>query len=65
MRSFAFKNRKRPGSTSAGSTLVGVRLPTADLAALDKWISEQPKPMSRPMALRMMLAKVTETKRPT
>ena len=43
-----------------GATLVGVRLPPSDLAALDKWISKQPEEMTRPQALREMMAMVIE-----
>jgi hypothetical protein len=54
-------NRKKPvGRPPVGATLVGVRLPPADLAMLDKWITKQPAPMTRPEALRAMMAMVLE-----
>jgi hypothetical protein len=52
--------KKRIGRPPVGATLVGVRLPPVDLAALDKWIARQPEPMSRPEALRAMMAMVLE-----
>lgn len=56
-------NRKRkPGRPPVGSTLVGVRLPPAELAELDAWIAKQPEPMSRPEALRAMMAMVLKKK---
>lgn len=48
--------KKRIGRPPVGATLVGVRLPPDDLAALDKWIAKQKEPMTRPEALRAMLA---------
>lgn len=45
------KRPKGPG------TPVLVRLQPADLAALDGWIREQPKIMTRPEAVRAILAK--------
>jgi hypothetical protein len=52
------KSRGRP-ATGQG-TLVGVRLQPSELAALDKWIARQPDEMTRPQALRAMMAMVTE-----
>ena len=51
------KRRGRPVTTGKG-TLIGVRLPPLDLAALDKWIAKQPGEMNRPEALRAMMAMV-------
>lgn len=51
------KKRGRPVTTGKGM-LIGVRLQPADLAALDAWIARQKEPMTRPEALRAMLAKV-------
>ncbi|MGY2905744.1 hypothetical protein [Bradyrhizobium sp. URHC0002] len=39
---------------------MGVRLPPHDLQALDKWIAKQPGEMTRPEALRAMMAMVFE-----
>jgi hypothetical protein len=33
-----------------------VRLPPQQLAALDAWIADQPKPISRPEAIRAMVS---------
>jgi hypothetical protein len=52
--------KKRIGRPPVGATLVGVRLPPSDLAALDKWIGKQPRGMTRPQALRAMMALVIE-----
>jgi hypothetical protein len=52
--------KKRIGRPPVGATLVGVRLPPLDLAALDRWIARQPEPMTRPEALRAMMATVLE-----
>jgi hypothetical protein len=57
-------NRKRkPGRPPVGSTLVGVRLPPPELAALDAWIAKQDEAMSRPEALRAMMAMTLKVKR--
>jgi hypothetical protein len=46
-------NKKRIGRPPVGSTLIGVRLPPAELAALDAWIAKQDDPQpSRPEAIR-------------
>jgi hypothetical protein len=46
-------NRKRIGRPPVGSTLVGVRLPPDELAALDTWIARQGDPQpTRPEAIR-------------
>jgi len=50
------KKRKGPAPTGKG-TLVGVRLQPDQLAALDAWIAKQPEPMTRPEAVRRVLAK--------
>ena len=52
--------KKRIGRPPVGATLVVVRLPPLDLAALDRWIARQPEPMTRPEALRAMMATVLE-----
>jgi hypothetical protein len=43
-----------------GSTGIMVRVPPSDLAALDKWIARQPVRITRPQALRAMMAMVVE-----
>jgi hypothetical protein len=50
--------KKRIGLPPVGATLVGVRLPPSNLTALDKWIARQPGEMTRPEALRAMMAMV-------
>jgi hypothetical protein len=52
--------KKRIGRPPVGATLVGVRLPPSDLATLDKWIAKQSDDMTRPEALRAMMAMVVE-----
>jgi hypothetical protein len=52
--------KKRIGRPPVGATLVGVRLPPSDLAMLDNWIGRQPSKMTRPEALRAMMAMVFE-----
>jgi hypothetical protein len=54
------RKKKRVGRPPVGAVLVGVRLPPRDLQALDKWISSQNEPMTRPEALRAMLSMVIE-----
>lgn len=52
-------NRKRGrGRPPVGSTLVGVRFPPDELAALDSWINRQGDGLSRPEAVRRIVAKV-------
>ena len=47
------RGRKSTGGRQAG---VMVRLPANQLAALDAWIANQPKPTTRPEAIRSFLA---------
>jgi len=39
-----------------------VRIPPADIEALDAWIAKQAEPMSRPEALRAMMAVALKAK---
>jgi Arc/MetJ-type ribon-helix-helix transcriptional regulator len=60
---------RRIGRPPAGSTLIGVRLPPNELAALDAWIAKQNEPRpSRPEAIRhhlkRALASETDTSKP-
>lgn len=49
--------QKRRGPKPTGKGLnVGVRLQPDQLAALDAWIAKQPEPVSRPEAIRAMVA---------
>ena len=51
-------DNKNPGGrprTGIG-TFIGVRLQPAQLAALDAWIAQLDKPVSRPEAIRAILA---------
>ena len=50
-------NRKKRGRPAVGSIFVGVRLPPDQIAALDAWIAAQSKPMSRPEAVRALMAR--------
>jgi len=47
--------KRGPAPTGVG-TLVGVRLHPPQLDALEAWISRQPTPLSRPEAVRQLLA---------
>jgi hypothetical protein len=54
------KKRGRPtlyeGSDGKGAPQIGLRLPPPELAAIDTWIKEQPKPRpSRPVAIRRLV----------
>lgn len=50
------KRRGRPVTTGKG-TLIGVRLQPSQIAALDGWIAKQSASMTRPEAMRAILAK--------
>jgi hypothetical protein len=52
------KKRGRP-ATGRGQT-IGVRMLPNQLAQLDAWIAVQPKPVSRPEAIRAMVAAALE-----
>jgi hypothetical protein len=44
------------GSKGQGAPQIGLRLPPPELAAVDAWIKEQPKPKpSRPVAIRRLV----------
>jgi hypothetical protein len=54
------KKRGRPalyeGSEGKGAPQIGLRLPPSELASVDAWIKEQPKPKpSRPVAIRRLV----------
>jgi hypothetical protein len=54
------KKRGRPalyeGSKGKGAPQIGLRLPPSELASIDAWIREQPKPKaSRPVAIRRLV----------
>jgi hypothetical protein len=54
------KKRGRPalyaGSEGKGAPQIGLRLPPPELAAVDGWIANQPKPKpSRPVAIRRLV----------
>ncbi len=63
-RSTITDNRKRgPGRPKVGASLIGVRVPPAELSILDKWIKDQAKPKpSRPEAIRQLVAAGLESK---
>ena len=51
------KKGKRRGRPATGQgLLIGVRLRPQQVAALDDWRSRQPKAMSRPAAMRKLIA---------
>jgi hypothetical protein len=47
--------KKRIGRPPVGASLIGVRVPPAQLAALDAWIAKQSAPLTRPEAIRAMM----------
>ena len=49
------KARGRPKTTGRGQ-MIGVRMQPDQLAALDAWIGTQSEPVSRPEAIRAMVA---------
>lgn len=56
-------NKKRPiGRPRVGSTLLGVRVPPADLAVLDAWIAKRAAGLSRPEAIRRLAWSEFKTK---
>ena len=56
MRTSTFVGLKSRGRPRVNAKLVGVRLPPADLEALDSWIAAQPDPKpNRQEAIRRML----------
>lgn len=56
------KSERKPRPKETG-TLIGVRLQSHPLAALDAWIAEQPEPRpSRPEAVRRALAEYLKAK---
>jgi hypothetical protein len=50
-------NGKRPvGRPKVGAILIGVRVPPADVAALDAWIKKRKEPdLTRPEAIRRLV----------
>jgi hypothetical protein len=50
------KKAKRGRPPTGKGLLVGVRLRPRQVAALDDWRKRQPRPMSRPAALRKLAA---------
>jgi hypothetical protein len=49
-------NIKKTGRPRVDATPVTVRIPPDLLARLDAWIAAQPKPVSRPEAIRAIVA---------
>jgi hypothetical protein len=63
------KKRGRPalyeGSEGKGAPQIGLRLPPSELASVDAWIKEQPKPKpSRPVAIRRLVELGLKVKAP-
>jgi hypothetical protein len=56
--------RKRGPPATGKGLLVGVRLQPVQLNALDTWIASQPKKISRPEAVRQLLASALKAKAP-
>ena len=53
------KKRRGPLPTGKG-TLIGVRLQPAHLKALDAWVAKQKPPVTRPEAIRALLAEALD-----
>ena len=47
---------KKMRAPEAG-TMIGIRLQEPQLKALEAWIDRQPKPLSRPEAIRQLIGK--------
>jgi Arc/MetJ-type ribon-helix-helix transcriptional regulator len=47
--------RKSRGRPLVNATPITVRMPPDQLAKLDAWIAAQPKPVSRPEAIRALI----------
>ena len=47
--------KKRIGRPPVGAILIGVRVPPADVAVLDAWITKNEPEMSRPEAIRRLV----------
>jgi hypothetical protein len=58
------KRRGRPtlyeGSDGKGAPQIGLRLPPDELAAIDRWIEKQKETLSRPVAIRRLVAMALE-----
>jgi hypothetical protein len=48
--------KKRTGRPRVGSEPIMVRMPPPDLEKLDHWISKQSEDLSRPAAIRRLIA---------
>ena len=62
------KRRGRPtlyeGREGEGAPQIGLRLPPAELAAIDVWIAKHPKPKpSRPVAIRRLVEQGLKVKK--
>ena len=60
-------NKKRRGRPTLyadgdgkGAPLIGIRLPPDELAAIDRWIDKQQETLSRPVAIRRLVAMALE-----
>lgn len=47
--------KRKPGRPKVGSTLVGVRLPPAELGVIDEWRRQQDNRPGRPEAIRRLV----------
>jgi hypothetical protein len=58
VRSISKTRKKRGrGRPFVGATPIQVRMPPAELAALDGWIAQQDGPLTRPEAIRRLVGK--------
>jgi hypothetical protein len=58
------RKKKRIGRPRVGSTLIGVRVPPAELAELDGWIKKNAPDLSRPEAIRRLVELGLKVKQP-
>jgi hypothetical protein len=55
-KSISDNRKKKPiGRPKVGAILIGVRVPPADVAALDAWIKRNAPGLSRPEAIRRLV----------
>jgi hypothetical protein len=60
-KSISSARKKSRGRPRVGATPVNVRLPPDDLAALDAWIDRRKETLTRPEAIRQIIARVCKS----
>lgn len=59
---FMQSQNKRGRPATGTNTSIGVRMPDAEIAAIDAWRAKQPEPPSRPEAIRQLVRKALKGK---